>query len=468
MEFHAIIFCGKGNLLSPFSSVRASGVPKALLPIANKAMIEYVLEWCDQAPFKEVTVVCDNDDFVAIKPVVDAYINLKRDKDILKFSKMNCIGFDGELLTTTGEIVNSLRDRIISDFVILPCDFITDLPPQVLIEAYRNRSADDLGLGIFYHNSFENIDKKLLKSNYTIYSSQDDGHDNFLDLYSKESIDLQKALQVRTQMIWRYPKSIVSTKLLDSFIFFCSFKILSIVHEEFSKNKANKSCTKIMRDLARRSWKHSTERETIGFFLLPKQCAFVRCNNLSSYLEANRYYLKLQLKSLIQPSIVPKEKGAATIGADSKIGENTNISERTSVKRSVVGNNCNIGKRCRLTGCIIMDNVIVEDEVLLENCIVGAKVVISTKSKLTNCNIEANYTVLKGTQAKGETIIQTSLEGLEDEDDDYGSLYGELSDENEETGPNELGVSEEDEDEYDDYDEEEFEDEFGDTDFFSR
>lgn len=51
MEFHAVILCGTGKNLSPLSSVRENGLPKALLPVANKPMLSYPLSWCEKAGF---------------------------------------------------------------------------------------------------------------------------------------------------------------------------------------------------------------------------------------------------------------------------------------------------------------------------------------------------------------------------------------------------------------------------------
>ena len=53
MEFTAVIVCGKGKALTPFSQARSTGIPKPLLPIANKPMVQYVLDWCLQANFQE-------------------------------------------------------------------------------------------------------------------------------------------------------------------------------------------------------------------------------------------------------------------------------------------------------------------------------------------------------------------------------------------------------------------------------
>ncbi len=57
MEFHAVILCGQGKGLVPFSSLRSTGQAKAMLPIANKPMISHVLEWCNKASFKGISYI---------------------------------------------------------------------------------------------------------------------------------------------------------------------------------------------------------------------------------------------------------------------------------------------------------------------------------------------------------------------------------------------------------------------------
>ena len=63
-----------------------------------------------------------------------------------------------------------------NNFIILPCDLITNLPPQVIIEAYRNKNDSDLGLVIAYKNQLDIEDKKakIFPQSYTIYSDTDE------------------------------------------------------------------------------------------------------------------------------------------------------------------------------------------------------------------------------------------------------------------------------------------------------
>ena len=47
LGFQAVILCGAGQGLYPFT--QAEDVPKALLPLANRPMIYYALDWCEKA-----------------------------------------------------------------------------------------------------------------------------------------------------------------------------------------------------------------------------------------------------------------------------------------------------------------------------------------------------------------------------------------------------------------------------------
>lgn len=469
MEFHAIILCGPGKALSPFSQVRSTGIPKALIPIANRPMIDYVLEWCEKAFFPKVTVVCDLESGEQIQKAVDQYNNEKvaKEKAVDEADGVNDDGLFSRSVdvlpfhsSSSGEILyhlyktNALKAH--SNFVFLPCDFITNLPPQVLIEAYRNKNDTDLGMLVYYKNQLDIEDKKskIFPKNYTVYTELDDGQCQLLDIYSKEDIDFHKTLQIRTQMCWKYPNSTISIKMLNSSIFFGSTEqIFSVFDNEDKYTESyfhNRSVTKIIRDLARRSWKHSELKETVGFSILPQQATFFRVNNTPVLMEANRHFMKLQAINKgqhQQHASNPKEKGSANIGIDCLIGEDTILGEKTNVKRTIIGSSCNIGKRVKLTGCLILNNVTIEDDVQLENCILGNGVIIHNKLRLTNCNVESSLEVAKGTQSKGDTLLCLSLEGIVEDDEDALDFDSDGSESDDESGSD---YSYDYEDEYDD------------------
>ncbi|KAL6454513.1 GCD1 Translation initiation factor eIF-2B subunit gamma [Candida maltosa Xu316] len=468
MEFTAVIVCGKGKALSPFSQIRSTGIPKALLPIANKPMVQYVLDWCFQANFAKVVVVSEGEETIkkSIESAVNSFqeqYNKKEKEPNQVIPNVEVISFDcennGSIMYELYQLYNK-GDLVSKNFILLPCDLITNLPPQVIIEAYRNKEDSDLGLFIAYKNQLDIEDKKnkIFPNNYTIYSENDaHGHDNpvLLDVYNYQDIEFHQALSIRTQMCWRYPASTVSNKLLNSGIFIGSCKDIFKIFDE-SKEKHNeayfekRSLVKIIRDLSRRSWKHSQIKENVGLFIVPKEATFFRSNNLPVLMEANRYFMKLQAMSKQQqPKKQDNKPTGAHIGNDSLVGENTELGERTNVKRSVIGSNCKIGKKNRITGCLILDNVEIGDDVTLENCIIGHDVIIQTKCKLTSCNVESTNEVVTNTQAKNTNLLCLTLEGLVD-----GEEYAVDS-------SDELDEEDSDEDEStDDEEESEFEDEY--------
>ncbi|CAH01475.1 translation initiation factor eIF2B subunit gamma [Kluyveromyces lactis] len=462
MDFQAFIFCGRGAKLTPFSNVRGdTGVPKALLPVANRSMIEFVLDWCEQAQFKEVNLVIDASDADELEESLKKYrevrghyfgllsqsVGSNHAHYLKKPSPINIIPSKCE---NTGECLkNELLDKITGDFVLLPCDFITDIPPQVFLDQYLNKDPENLAMAVYYHNGFENIDKKHLKQFLTVYSENLESVSKpvLLDVYSKDDVDKTKYLQIRSQMLWRYPNSSVSTKLLNSFIYFCSHELVNLLKDEtekgageldsdseavdslatsfqntsFLKGKkklikdpinCNKSLGKLFRDLSRRSWQHVKPRETIGIFVLPEIGLFIRSNSLSAYMESNRYVLKIKQTAIQQRTT----DGSSAIGADSMVGNNCAILEKTNIKRSVLGDNCKVGKRCRIVGCVVLDNVEIDDETQLENVIIGRNAKIGKKSKLTNCYVEGSYIVNEKSTLKGETLTSIYID-----DEDYAS-----------------------------------------------
>lgn len=464
MEFHAVILCGPGTQLAPFSKERSTGIAKALLPVANRPMVEYVLDWCEKAFFPKITVVSDAESHDDIAKAIDAYKTRKNteragsndvDVDTMQFT--DSIEVVVMAAATNGAVLHQLVKKTAlqphQHFVLLPCDFVTNLPPQVLIEAYRARQDSDVGLAVCYKNQLEIEDKKnrIFPKNYTIYADLPSGDAQLLDYYSAEDIEYHKAFKVRTQMVWNYPNSTVSTRLLNSSIFFGDTNRIAQIFDD-NKDKftdayfSTRPLIKVVRDLARKPWQSIGHQDTVGFLVVPEQATFIRSNNLPVLLEANRYYLKLQARENAGKAAVPKDKTAANVGADAMVGGGTVLGEKTNVKRSVVGANCVIGKRVKLNGSIILDNVTIEDDAQLENCIVGHDAIIRSKCKLMSCHVESTNEVVKGTQSKGDTLLCLTLEGLvetesvfessssleESSGDDYDSYeddeYGDNSD----------------------------------------
>lgn len=422
MDLHAVILCGSGKALLPFLAVKSTGQPKAVLPIANKPMIEYVLEWCDQAPFGQVTVVVEPEAADAVKRAVDDYGASRRDADVALVVAPVSVVLQ-KAGTLTGLVFLLLAPT--TDFVVLPCDLVTDVPPAVFVEAFRNRPAGQLAVTVGYHNNVETLDAKSFSPNYTVYAhtSRSPYAKVLLDLFSQELVTTSKKLQLRNHLVWRHPKAVVLRTLLDGFVCFCAKEMVAAVASDV-RDADHKLFTKVLRDLARRLWRYKLPRESVGLFVLPRECQFLRANTVAAWMEANRWVMKERVrKAALEGELVVPTAG---VGADCLVGLNTTLHERATVKqRSVIGLGVSIGRRARITALVVLDNAVVEDDAVLENTIVGTGASIQTKARLANCQVEGQMVVPKGSQIKGETLLLILLDGIADMDDsDSGLLSG--------------------------------------------
>lgn len=461
MDLAAVILCGEGKRLHPIASVR-SGVPKALLPVANKPLISYTLEWTERLFFSKIIVVAQGQRGDEIRNYVEEEYQHRSATPIEVAQTNNQF---------TGEIITSLAPKIHGDFVILPCDFITgNVDPQAILKMYYNRDQDGVLIsGVYYKNNVETIEKKALSIDYLVHTPLTGKDPKLLDVYTKEWVQDHKGLELRSSMMWKYPATVVSTNILNASIYLCSHRVLDLVgsrnvtddQEDSTINVTGKSWVQVVRDFARRSWRHKSKCEEVWVHLLSSETTFIRANNLSAYLEANRYIMKQHAAQAGRPGT----KGAAgsgsggSVGSDSLVGNDTTLGQRTTVKRTVVGNNCTIGNKCRITGCVILDGVNIQDDVMLENCLIGKQANIGTKAKLTGVNVEGGYQVLTGFQAKNETLQNVNIEGFIEN----GGMSEDGEEEEEEESSEDNGEKEEWSEE-----EENEDDQYSGDDFFER
>jgi len=126
-------------------------------------------------------------------------------------------------------------------------------------------------------------------------------------------------------------------------------------------------------------------RQTSGFCL--------RANTLASYFEACKQIPRLMSqfisnKSKVSLQNIPEStsiKPKSQVGADCLLGENADIGEKVSIKKSVIGKNCKIEDRVKITNSVIMDNVTIQESSIISNCIIADGARVGDKSELTSC-----------------------------------------------------------------------------------
>lgn len=149
--FQALILCGPGIGLNTFTSVPHE-YPKALIPIANRPMIWYVLDFCYRMGVTDITVITPP----ASKAPIEAALAQNPDLTALPSPKPDLLApADLEFNTPTAELLRlpEVQNVIKSDFLLLPCDLICDIPGDAFLESYLTTIAGIAGTGTDFGNT---------------------------------------------------------------------------------------------------------------------------------------------------------------------------------------------------------------------------------------------------------------------------------------------------------------------------
>ncbi|KAF2715436.1 hypothetical protein K504DRAFT_457602 [Pleomassaria siparia CBS 279.74] len=140
--FQALILCGPGASFSTFTSA-PQDTPKALLPVANRPMVWYPLEWCYRMGVTDITIVTPPESLKVIEAAMSQnphLTSLPTPKPTILAPK------DLTHEMGTGELcrLSEVQSAITGDFIVLPCDIICELDGTALLDAWL---IEEAGLG---------------------------------------------------------------------------------------------------------------------------------------------------------------------------------------------------------------------------------------------------------------------------------------------------------------------------------
>ncbi|OKL56126.1 hypothetical protein UA08_08719 [Talaromyces atroroseus] len=132
--FQALILCGPGVSLNTFTS-NPEEFPKCLIPIANRPMVWYPLDWCYRMGITNITLITPP----TSKAPLEAALSQNPHLTSLPAPSPSVLAPSDLTLTTgTAELLRlpEVQSAIKSDFILLPCDLICDIPGESLLEAW--------------------------------------------------------------------------------------------------------------------------------------------------------------------------------------------------------------------------------------------------------------------------------------------------------------------------------------------
>lgn len=153
----------------------------------------------------------------------------------------------------------------------------------------------------------------------------------------------------------------------------------------------------------------------------------VRMSNIARYYEINKAIAKGTAAYLPwepvekDKFIAPSAKVDTVVSPESIVGENSEIMERSSCRKTIIGRNCSIGKYAKVTNSIIMDGVTIGDNVQVSDSIVCAGVTITLQEGLSKAEAGSGITgsiIGHGNKLVLSGPIKESVRMLGDDDEE--------------------------------------------------
>ncbi|KAI1442200.1 hypothetical protein F5Y02DRAFT_397479 [Annulohypoxylon stygium] len=253
----ALILCGPGSSFPTFTS-NPDENPKALLPIANRPMVWYPIDFCYRTGITNITLICPPSAAEAITTA----LNTNPFLTALPHPRPDLVAPQGlDQNTGTAEILRlpEIRDLVTSDFVVLPCDLVCELGGDKLLQAWMVKAASlpDLlgndeppycngGLGVWYETKTANPvkgeetdfivttpmtiptvptpkDSILPQLSYLTYSMPKDSLNDLMDE--------KKSFPIRHGLLRTHPKLRMLTTHRDAHIYILPKWILDFIRE---------------------------------------------------------------------------------------------------------------------------------------------------------------------------------------------------------------------------------------------
>ncbi|KAG6333563.1 hypothetical protein ID866_5525 [Astraeus odoratus] len=383
LEFLAVVLAGFGNELTPLTGdLGSEPVPKALLPIANKPMIDYVLSWVEQS---------------------------------------------------------GIQARIKGDFVLLPCDFVPppSLPLSRLLDKFRTEVMADGAIvtTCWFEMSLEKTaaPEEWRMSSRSTAIAWDDSTGALLYVDNPDDTDRNPdELEIRMSLLSRYPRIKFSSKLQDSHVYVCKRGILDLLQQKTELDSFREDFLPWLCKLQYQKVRYMKYGDTFGStahspFQPPSEekenqpmakmlrvglvihraneGGCFRTNNLPAYLEANRHFIG------DVPYILPSDPqrrslidAKALISSDSMVGDFTRVDERATIKRSIIGKHCIISKTVKIVGCILLDHCVIAEGAKLEGSILGKNTTVGRMAELVRCVTQGGYEVKENESYQNEKL----------------------------------------------------------------
>ncbi|KAF2195300.1 heat shock transcription factor 2 [Zopfia rhizophila CBS 207.26] len=387
---------------NPFTLER----PRCLLPLANTPLIEYTFEFLANAGVEEIFVYCG-----AHRELVEEHINRSKWSSLSSpFSKLELIQ------STSHSIGDAMRDLdtrglLVSDFLLVYGDVVSNLPLESALAAHRARRAKD-------KNAIMTI---VLREAGTTHRTKAQGtsplflvdptKDRCLHFEQMPNREERHFLSIDPDILSSHQEVEIRQDLIDCGIDICTPDVLALWSDNFDFQAPRKGFLhSVLKD-------YELNGKTIHTHIVTDHYA-ARVRNLHAYDSVSKDIISrwayplcpdsnlLQGQSYrLQKGNIYKEEGVVLardciIHPKTIIGRGTSIGDGSVISNSIIGRHCFIGRGVTIDGAYIWDYATIGDGCTVKKAIIANEATLGKK-----CIIESGALISYGVNiSEGMTI----------------------------------------------------------------
>ncbi|KAK4419692.1 Translation initiation factor eIF-2B subunit gamma [Sesamum alatum] len=458
MDFQVVVLAGGfSKTLVPLVSKE---VPKALLPVANRPVLSYVLELLEQNDLKNAIVVVEGESAaLLISSWISSTFVDRLDVEVTAVP---------EDVGTAGAL-RAIDHRLTAkDILVVSGDLVSEIPPGAVAAAHRRHDAVVTAMlcsvpvsGPSDSGSSGAKDKAKKAGRYNIVGL--DPTKQFL-LHIAAGAEVDKDIRVQKSILRAVGQMEIRADLMDAHMYAFKRSVLQDVlnqketfqslrrevlpylvrtqlrselllngaqSEENGNGKDALQNSKILLSqlLANASTPSFHEIYALGpagsapilrkthkccVYIANKSKYCARLNSIQAFSDINRdvigdanhlcgYTFSAQ-NNIIHPSAVIGSK--TTVGPQCMLGEGSQMGDKCSVKKSVIGRHCRIGSNVKIVNSVVMNHVTISDGCSIQGSIICSNVQLQERAVLKDCQVGAGFVVTAGSEHKGESLAK--------------------------------------------------------------
>ncbi|KAJ1431773.1 Nucleotidyl transferase domain [Sesbania bispinosa] len=458
MDFQVVVL--GGGVSKKLHPLVSQELPKALLPVANRPVLSYVLESLELSNLKDLIVVVEGED-TALH--VGGWISgAYADRLHVEVAAVP------EDVGTAGAIRAIAHHLTAKDILVVSGDLVSDVPLGAVAATHRRHDAVVTAMlcsapvsGPSESVSSGGKDKTKKPGRYDLIGL--DPTKQFL-LHIATGAEVEKDLRIQKSISRAVGQIEIRADLMDAHLYAFKRSVLlevldqkgafhSLKHDVLPYLVRSQLRSEVLLNGIPQAEENGTEKVIsqsnqqmlsqilanaseptfhLRHALCPngstsvrrthKCCVYIagsskycaRLNSLQAYIDINRDvigeanhlsgYSFSAHNNIIHPSA---ELGAkTTVGPHCMLGEGSQMGDKCSVKRSVIGRHCRIGASVKVVNSVVMNHVTIGDSCSIQGSVICSNVQLQERAVLKDCQVGAGFVVTAGSECKGEVLAK--------------------------------------------------------------